>query len=879
MKLIELDMIGFGPFAKRTKIDFQPFQAAPILLIHGTTGAGKTSVLDAITYAFYGRASGMDGRTPDTLRSHLIEETEETEVQLIFELDNQRYRVGRSPEYRRRKKRGDGWVMESAKAVFEVWESDHWVPKVTRTQGVNQAVEEKLGFSYEQFTQVLILPQGKFRQMLIADSTQRRDIFRQLFRTGEMEWIQWRLREDTAKMRKEIETRKIRLEELFGQIQSSKTDIAAEGEMDSLELIREHVEKQRHHLNELEEELVRERDTLKGSRALRDLAIQAEHVRKELENWEKQQGILLEKREEIEALTVVRDRGEMALEIQKNKEALTREKMRKKEVEIRLQAIQLEFEEIRENRKSLLTQNVIQQSIEDVQRKLRARLEREGLEERFAKNQKKSRTLREKIEESKEKMVVHERRKNEADKNLNLVLETMKQEKAYHLAKDLEADQPCPVCGSLHHPNVAKPQTIDPAEEARAQRSVRESELALDRIKEEYHALIEQIAKCQGQEEGIQIQLDGLEDSGSHSVAELEAEEQLGQQKMKMVRIMDEKWARIKGQVEAIEIQQKELTEEVMRLQQAWDEALKESGFATVAAYEEAEQSYGALQKMNRKLQQYQLDLAEANRKVALLLEEVKTKFSQPISVVEQEAIVEEWTQVVEEKTRILTEKMARWKDEQQILARLETASSELEQIETEFGSLAWMSDVASGRNAKGMDFEQYVLRRYLQEVLLVANQRLQVLTDGRFELHMQQERRDKRKRFGLDLDVFDFYTGDRRPVGSLSGGESFKASLALALALSDVVRAFSGGIELETLFIDEGFGTLDPASLDQAVDVLVDLKQQNRLVGIISHVPELKERIDNRIEVVKNKGKQGSRIRIHLPGGGEYEAMSVSNE
>lgn len=879
MKLIELDMIGFGPFAKRTKIDFQPFQAAPILLIHGRTGAGKTSVLDAITYAFYGRASGMDGRTPDTLRSQMIEDTEETEVQLVFEIGGNRYRVGRSPEYMRRKKRGDGWVKESPKAIFEAWESDHWVPKVTRTQGVNQAIEEKLGFSYEQFTQVLILPQGKFRQMLIADSSQRRDIFRQLFRTGEMEWIQLRLREDTAKMRKEIETRKIRLEELFGQIQSIKTAVDAEGEMDSLELVRAQVEDRRHHLNDLEDELVRDRATLKGNRALRDLAIQAERVRKELASWEKQQGILVEKRQEIEALMVVRDRGETALGIQKNKEALANEMMRKKEVEIRLQAVQSEFEEIREKRKTLLTQNVIQQSIEDVQRRLRARKEREGLEERFVKNQIKSRTLREKMEESKEKMLVHERRKNEADKNLNLVLDTIKQEKAYHLAKDLEADQPCPVCGSLHHPNVAKPKAIDPAEEALAQRKVRDSELALGRVKEDQHALIEQIAKCQGQEEGIQIQLNGLEDSGLESVAELEAEEGLCQQKMKMVRVMDEKWARIKGQVEAIELQLKKLTEEVMRLQHGWDEALKASGFATVAAYEEAEQSYGALQKMNREVQQYQLDLAEANRKVGLLREEAKTKFSQPISVVEQEAIVEEWTRVVEEKARILTEKTARWKNEQQILARLETASAELERIEAEFGSLAWMSDVASGRNAKGMDFEQYVLRRYLQEVLLVANQRLQVLTDGRFELHMQEERRDKRKRFGLDLDVFDFYTGDRRPVGSLSGGESFKASLALALALSDVVRAFSGGIELETLFIDEGFGTLDPSSLDQAVEVLVDLKQQNRLVGIISHVPELKERIDNRIEVVKNKGKQGSRIRIHLPGGGEYEAMPVSNE
>lgn len=879
MKLIELDMIGFGPFAKRTKIDFQPFQAAPILLIHGRTGAGKTSVLDAITFAFYGRASGMDGRTPDTLRSHMIEETEETEVQLIFELKSQRYRVSRSPEYMRRKKRGDGWIKESPKAVFEAWESDHWVPKATRTQGVNQAIEEKLGFSYEQFTQVLILPQGKFRQILIADSTQRRDIFRHLFRTGEMEWIQLKLRDDTSKMRKEIETRKIRLEELFGQIQSIEAAVATEGAMDSLELVQNQVESRRSELNDLEESLVRDRDTLKGSRALRDLAIQAEQVRKDLESWEKQQASLVKKREEIDALTVARDRGETALGIQKRKEDLCRVQAKKKEIEVRHQEVQRDFEGILEKRKNLSTQEMIQQSIESLQTEFRGRKEWEKLEERILKSQNESRVICEKMAKTKLEIAVHERRKIEANENLALVLEKIRQEKAYYLAQDLKADLPCPVCGSLHHPKLAQPQNLDPLEEARAQRKVRESEQSLDREKEAHQALVERFAKRQGEEEGILTQLKGLEVSGSQSTAELEAEERRCQQQMNRIRAMDEKWARIKGQLEVIEIQQKEAVEEALRLQQAWDEALKESGLGTEAAYEEAERSYEALQQMNRRLQQYQLDLAEADRKVGLLREEVRAKFAQPISVGEQEEIVEEWTRVVEEKARVLAEKTTRWKDELQILKRLEKASAELEQIETEFGSLAWMSDVASGRNAKGMDLEQYVLRRYLQEVLLVANQRLQILTDGRFELHMQEERRDKRKRFGLDLDVFDFYTGDRRPVGSLSGGESFKASLALALALSDVVRAFSGGIELETLFIDEGFGSLDSASLDQAVEVLVDLKQQNRLVGIISHVPELKERIDNRIEVVKNKGKQGSRIRIHLPGGGEYEAMPVSNE
>ncbi|BES64568.1 SMC family ATPase [Gottschalkiaceae bacterium SANA] len=891
MKLIELDLIGFGPFAKRTKIDFQLFQAAPILLIHGQTGAGKTSVLDAITYAFYGRASGMDGRTPDTLRSQLIEESDETEVQLIFELRGQRYRVNRSPEYLRKKRRGDGWIKESPRAVFEAWESDHWVPKATRTQGVNQAIEEKLGFSYEQFTQVLILPQGKFRQILIADSSQRRDIFRQLFRTGDMEWIQLRLREDTAKMRKEIETRKIRLEELFGQIESFNQGNASSETLDStgiiaskenvnpLEVVRKQVERHRSELKEIETKLASDRDKLKESRELRELAIQAEQVRNDLESWENRLAALLGKGQEVEGMTVVRDRGERALGIQKSRDDLLQSKTRKSEVENRLQVVQREWKELLDKRKELSSQEVVQASIESLQTKIRGKKDQEKLLARALKIQKENCVLQEKVKAIKADIVVREKQKVEAEESLTLILEKIRQEKAYDFAKDLQAEQACPVCGSLHHPRLAQPQNLDPSEEVMARKRVQQSDLALRTVMDSYQLPAEKLAKLQGEEEGIQSQLKGLDGLGTQSAADLESEERSFQKQMNAVRAMDKNWARITGQLEVMEIQQRELAEETIQLQQTWDKALKQSGFVTEASYADAVRSYEELQGMNRKLQQYQLDLAEAKRKVDTLKKEVEDKYSKPIRVADQEIIVEEWTRIVEEEAQALAEEIARWKNEKKILVRLETASVELEEIETKFGSLAWMSNVASGKNAKGMDFEQYVLRRYLQEVLLVANQRLEILTDGRFELHMQEERRDKRKRFGLDLDVFDFYTGDRRPVGSLSGGESFKASLAMALALSDVVRAFSGGIELETLFIDEGFGSLDSASLDQAVEVLVDLKQQNRLVGIISHVPELKERIDNRIEVIKNRGKQGSRIRIHLPGGGNDEAMPVSNQ
>ena len=206
----------------------------------------------------------------------------------------------------------------------------------------------------------------------------------------------------------------------------------------------------------------------------------------------------------------------------------------------------------------------------------------------------------------------------------------------------------------------------------------------------------------------------------------------------------------------------------------------------------------------------------------------------------------------------VLTEQINRFTS---WLDQLDRTGQEISALEGRYKAVGRIAEVANGRNAQGITFQRFVLVALLDDVLAAASHRLQVMSKGRFELERARERLDQRTAGGLDLMVFDAYTGTSRPVNTLSGGESFIASLSLALGLSDVVQAYAGGIKLETIFVDEGFGSLDPESLDLAFRALIDLQQGGRLVGIISHVPELKERVDVRLEIAPSN--RGSTVKF----------------
>jgi exonuclease SbcC len=289
---------------------------------------------------------------------------------------------------------------------------------------------------------------------------------------------------------------------------------------------------------------------------------------------------------------------------------------------------------------------------------------------------------------------------------------------------------------------------------------------------------------------------------------------------------------------------------------------LREAGFESETEFHAAKRSNAEIKQLDEEIRRFEGDLQAARQRVERAQQEAENLTAPDIKALEHaadtakrhlEQVVQEKAALVERRRQIDT-----WLDD------LSQGRSQLESLQTRYDVVGAISEVANGKNRHGITFQRFVLSALLDDVLLVASKRLQMMSRGRFQLQRARERADQRTAGGLDLETFDTYTGTTRPISNLSGGESFLASLALALGLADVVQSYSGGIHLETIFIDEGFGSLDPEALDLALRTLIDLQQGGRLVGIISHVPELKERIDARLEVSTDKlGRSTARFVV----------------
>ncbi|WP_160719157.1 AAA family ATPase [Bacillus sp. USDA818B3_A] len=286
---------------------------------------------------------------------------------------------------------------------------------------------------------------------------------------------------------------------------------------------------------------------------------------------------------------------------------------------------------------------------------------------------------------------------------------------------------------------------------------------------------------------------------------------------------------------------------------------LSEQGFEKYGIYAASKKSEGEIRLLQEEIRNYREELRSVSdrlKELTELLAEVKTPDVEGIKL-----DLAKFTQEIDRLTQEKTDLFVKKRDNEEVYSRVERLNNEVKALEERFRIIGDLSDIAKGQNHLRITFERYVLAAFLDDILQEANLRLRKMTSGRYQLQRKTDRSKGNAQSGLELLVFDQYTGQERHVKTLSGGESFKASLSLALGLADVVQNYAGGVSLETMFIDEGFGTLDPESLDQAIEALMDIQSSGRLVGIISHVPELKERIDVRLEVIA--GQTGSRTEF----------------
>jgi exonuclease SbcC len=904
-----------------------------LYLICGDTGAGKTTIFDAISFALFGEASG-ENREAVWLRSKYVAPAEPTFVRLKFLYRGEEYLVERNPEYQRPAKRGDKMTVERANAALTF--PDGRVLEGARP--VTQAVEELLGLDRQQFARIAMIAQGDFMKLLLADTAERSEIFRRLFDTGRFARLQERLQQETAAARQEYEGARAGLLQTASGIKAPEESLLGSAMQAWLEA------EGRVSADNLQSALSEQNLTDKAEiKRLADeenaldkrLGELNQRLGQALEN-EKNRKELLTRQDKLTALGLRQEKLQAALTAEQEKESEREQKRQEERALLEQQPLYEEYESLRaeqvrseaalaaktaeykraEGEKAALTGKLqqlrqeleqlanVDSALAQVENQLRMQGEREkslnnlaGKAGQLLERQKILTVLQNEYKTSKSGYDVL---KAEYD-----VLErAFFAAQAGILAQNLVDGDPCPVCGSAQHPAPAKLSGAAPTEEQltaknRAQQAARENVLSLlERGKaERAHFDAEQAELTKLWQEMLSAADDRGENEGDKepTLDEIlvQVRQALAEQRETAAKLTG---ARTAGQ-QAVERRDK-----LLKLRPASEEKERELAalLVTLAAEQATLQAQADNNKRNAAEKKQQLKYEDAKALQAAItavrqqinrLEEALKGAQADFDGCRQQIVAEEAAAAVlrerlsgaeEVQVAALEEDVARIRQEKTALsaerrllegrltvnveaaARIIKQTEQRDRAESRWGWLKALSDTAGGQlsGKERLLFETYIQRTYFDRIIEMANLRFESLTDGQYTLKRREEAMNLRSRSGLELDVIDHYNGTERSVKTLSGGEAFKASLSLALGLADVIQANAGGIQLDTMFVDEGFGSLDEHSLAQAVHILNDLSGGKRLVGIISHVAELKERIERQIVVTKGKSG-GSTVKV----------------
>lgn len=970
MRPLTLSMTAFGPFPGTETINFAELGENPLFLINGPTGSGKTTLLDAICFALYGRTTG-DEREAAQMRCDLAPADILTEVTLGFELSGRTFRIRRVPEQQRLKSRGEGTTTHAPEAQFyELADGGERLIVSSKVTEATREIENLTGLSVEQFRQVMVLPQGKFRQLLLAESHERERIFSQLFQTGIYKRLEEKLKEQSAEIRRERE-RQQQLRQ--GILEGAGVESAEALQLELLAL--EPETEQARQLKEEHERLCSAAvTTFQQAKALSEDFARLDDVSADLVKLQQQKERVDAGRQRLQLAELaaklepaIADRRRCEQELKQAQVALdsagklARETARQlEEAECQLadsQQLQTELDRARQDAGQLAgyrsraerlaearqTLEKATTGAETVELQLRYKLltEQHALHLELDRLEQKILMQQRLLLAKKEEGAQLRQRHDELDQAAKMLELAWHQGQAAILAAELRAGEPCPVCGSREHPAPARsdqPLTTQQQVE-QARQKVREANEALHLAREQFSEEQERLRELQQEQEKCRSRLG---DAAGRSEIELKAEidglkaksmergmvlpdlRQLQAMDVQQLRTdaeraksdavaakaradtaerelpeefrqpgaLDQAAGRVQRQIEELEKLIKQIAEtyrkalgeakaaqageqaaELQRLktEQALENALAacrvaldNSPFSTEQNYQEAllaEDLFDSLktqiadydakcQRIAGALHQLQMQLGSKERP-DLQQFEVQLKNAEE----QKQQAAGCWMQLDKRLSLLLTTR--------QNLQKAAATQAELDRQYTVIGTL---SDVANGQTGNKISLQRFVLSVLLDDVLVEASHRLSLMSKGRYQLLRKEDRAKGNKASGLELEVEDAYTGKVRPVATLSGGESFMAALSMALGLSDVVQAYAGGIRLDTLFVDEGFGSLDAESMDLAIRTLIDLQATGRMVGIISHVAELKEQMPLRLDVMA--GRDGSRVYLVVPCG-----------
>lgn len=997
MMPISLTLSAFGPYPDTITIDFESFQEDGLFLITGPTGSGKTMIFDAMIFALYGKTSGQIRQTDSLRCDHALNEIP-TFVEFSFSLHQQNYTIKRNPKYYL-----EGKKTPKQPSALLILPDGKMVEGIKE---VNQKMISLLGVDDQQFKQICMIAQGEFTKLIMASSDEREKVLRELFHSETYQKLEEKLKvhlktyqdkydlllnkrkdlmqelqvEDhqeylskqtklIASQQKEYDDLKKDLDQKKQQLQLYRLQNQRLIQLKDLKQQFQDLKKQENdyqELNKTVDTLKKAQETnylyisyIKQQKKLQTLKLNQEDFLKQLKKLEKD---YQEKKVQADFLDYKQQTKEkLQNQIQETKQLINQIYQYQNDYQ-NLQTLKQQYRMLDEEHKLFLKkkekfENGLQRDQERIQSEQQVQSKYELIKQQYVRlNEQKVKVhqlsdyydqilkLNENKSDLQEEYTVVEKQVDHEKMQYNQMEKLYFRKQAGIFALQLKEDQPCPICGSLHHPHPAQIEKEDITKEKLDQQAKKvkqqehrlqdilqkillsnqkkemlvkqtkqlSSELNIQeeiskeifikeldhlskdekRMKKEYLELQDELKYIQKLKksvalslkdmstyeskelkqaqslENIQVQIHQLSGKLNDSLRQYEIGEvnknyQQVQKEYRQLSLeietIQQDYEKVKNKYLEIKTKISSLNQQIIQEQEIYDELDNKYHTALDAFINEEEflnlkTQINQISILEKKYQDYLISLKSLNEQIISLENEVKDSTYVDLSSLSE--TIKEVNQQLREKNDDLEKLKIDYSLKEKMIKDIQKINQQLEKDEDTYQIYLDLYNLASGKNNARVSIERYVLATYFENMLIYANVIMKQLSQGRYQLLRKDDAGKGRSQQGLELDVFDQESGNIRSIKTLSGGESFKAALSLALGLSRMVQDYAGGIELNTLFIDEGFGSLDSQSLDQAMNCLMELHHENKLIGIISHVSDLKDRIERQL-VVERKQKQ----------------------
>jgi len=895
MKINQLKISGFGPFADTQTVDFDALGRNGLFMVSGPTGAGKTTVLDAICFALFGETTGegqatgaVDGRSGEELRCSRCTDDQPTEVELEFTCGEVRMKVKRNPEYSRAAKRGGGTTLEQSKVNLYRWDAatNDWLLDPARGQkAVNIQIAEAIGLSAEQFRRVIIIPQGRFRDVLVCEHSKREELLKSIFDTGVYVKFEAQVKANAQKCKSELEALHLRKSNLLEQHPwTNEVDPAQLNEQ-----IQSRVRSTSEKVQEIEIKIgVHEKQQthltieLATAKAIAKTAADLQTAKARLASAQTAATSSAPCRSELAAATrateparalkIFVDEGkkhveelqkkpslQMAAELAKSDEVVKHAAMT--QATTQAEACPAMNVQLGMMKQELLTAENAKEELGVMQG---------ALETNRAALEKSSKSAKAKKTELELAMTAAENCKTAFAQAQAAFLRGA----AGRLAGALKPAMPCPVCGSTDHPApaIADASILNETAINVLQIQVKAAENTREKIRVESEQRTAELIRA---EATVTTSIESLAElPPAVDTADLQArEETLRRNVLQRTSALTAAQASLDASRHASTVAEQNLSlcsqrvgdleQSKTRSKEALDQAMQISGYDSIEGIQTDTRDAVAKQRWSEQIKNEDNELLRTNQSVKTLTEQLGDKVAPD-------------TKNLDEELKRIDELVRNMRIDRDEIVAAQTALTQLSsgyaQLGTNLQTLEAQQRLASGLQqfisgnlgaGASVSLHAWVLGAVLEQVVQLATIRMREFSRGRYNLVRSQQLGDGRARGGLDIDVFDTFTGTQRHARTLSGGETFLASLALALALAEVAQQHQGGRRLETVFIDEGFGTLDPETIDLAMNALCAVHQQGRVVGVISHVEEMKRQIPTQLQVHRDAATGQASLRV----------------